>query len=316
MPKIRKIVFFGTPEFAVPTLDALAAAGRTPELVVSQPARPAGRGNEEQQPPVAAWAEAHGVPLAQPESVKDEELMARLRELAPDVAVVVAYGHIFPKELLELPKLGCINLHASLLPKYRGASPIQGVLLEGEKKTGVTTMRMEEGLDSGPILLQEETLIRSYETSDRLAARLATLGAEVMVDTLAQLEAGTLKERKQRDESASYSPKIAKSDGRVNWALHADEIYNRLRAYTPWPGLSGHFRGQGLKIIWGVPMSWEEAPFGGTGTFLGLRQGRVAVLCGGGTIFGLEEIQRPGKKTVRASDFANGERLRVGERFA
>lgn len=316
MPKIRKIVFFGTPEFAVPTLDALAAAGRTPELVVSQPARPAGRGKEPQQPPVAAWAEAHGVPLAQPESVKDEELTARLKGIKPDVAVVVAYGQIFPAALLALPKQGCINLHASLLPKYRGASPIQGVLLEGEKKTGVTTMRMEEGLDSGPILIQEETQIRSYETTDRLAKRLAELGAEVMVQTLDQLETGKLKERRQRDESASYSPKVAKTDGKVNWALHAEEIYNRLRAYTPWPGLSAHFRGQQLKIVWGVPMSWEEAPFGVTGTFLGLRQGRVAVLCGGGTIFGLEEVQRPGKKTVRASDFANGERLRVGERFA
>jgi methionyl-tRNA formyltransferase len=316
MPKIRKIVFFGTPEFAVPTLDALAAAGRTPELVVSQPARPAGRGKEPQQPPVAAWAGAHGVPLAQPESVKDAELTARLREIKPDAAVVVAYGQIFPAELLALPRQGCINLHASLLPKYRGASPIQGVLLEGEKKTGVTTMRMEEGLDSGPILLQEETQIRSYETTDRLAKRLAELGAEVVVATLDQLETGKLKERRQRDESASYSPKVAKTDGRVNWALHAEEIYNRLRAFTPWPGLSGNFRARPLKIVWGVPMSWEEAPFGGTGTFLGLRQGRVAVLCGGGTIFGLEEIQRPGKKTVRASDFANGERLRIGERFA
>lgn len=316
MPKLGKVVFFGTPEFAVPTLDALAEAGRTPMLVVSQPARPAGRGKSAKQPPVAEWAEEHDVPLEQPESVSDPEFLAKLKKLAPDVGVVVAFGQIFPSELLGLPKKGCINLHASLLPKYRGASPIQGVLLEGEKKTGVTTMKMEEELDSGPILLQEETLIRSYETTDRLAGRLAKLGARVMVETLDKVEKSKLKPRKQRDESASYSPKVAKSDGKVNWALEADEIYNRLRAFTPWPGLSAHFRGRGLKVIWGVPMTWEEAPFGVTGTYLGLRQGRIAVLCGGGTIFGLEEVQRPGKKPVRASDFANGERVRVGERFA
>jgi methionyl-tRNA formyltransferase len=316
MPKLKKLVFFGTPEFALPTLDALAAAGRTPALVVSQPPRPAGRGKAGQQPPVAAWAEEHGVPLEQPESVAEPEFLARLAALAPDVAVVVAFGQIFPPALLALPRHGCINLHASLLPKYRGAAPIQGVLLAGEKKTGVTTMQMEEGLDSGPILLQEETAIRSYETADKLAARLAKLGAEVMVQTLDQLEQGKLKPRRQREESATRSPKIAKTDGKVNWALEADEIYNRLRAYTPWPGLALHFHGQPLKIVWGVPMSWEEAPFGVTGTYLGLRQGRVAVLCGGGTIFGLEEVQRPGKKTVRASDFVHGERVRIGERFA
>jgi methionyl-tRNA formyltransferase len=316
MPKLKKIVFFGTPEFALPTLDALAEAGRTPALVVSQPPRPSGRGKTVLQPPVAEWAEEHEVPLVQPESVRDPGFLAELKKLAPDVAVVVAFGQIFPPELLELPKRGCINLHASLLPKYRGASPIQGVLFEGEKKTGVTTMQMEEGLDSGPILLQEETAIRTYETADKLSARLAKLGAEVVVETLDQLEKGKLKPRKQRDESASYSPKIAKGDGKVNWALEADEIYNRLRAYTPWPGLAAHFRGRPLKVVWGVPMSWEEAPFGVTGTYLGLRQGRVSVLCGGGTILGLEEVQRPGKTTVRASDFVHGERVRVGERFA
>ncbi len=316
MSAIRKIVFFGTPEFALPTLDALAAAERTPVLVVTQPARPAGRGQKTQESPVAGWAAEHDVPVITPESVKDAEFTARLRDLKPDLAVVVAFGQIFPPDLLALPKHGCVNLHASLLPKYRGASPIQAALLEGEKKTGVTTMQMEEGLDSGPILLQEETLIRGYETSDRLTERLSKLGGEVMVDTIAKMEAGKLKPRRQRDESASYSPKVSKRDGKVNWALKADELYNRLRAYTPWPGMTAHFRGRPLKLVWGVPMTWEEAPFGVTGTFLGLRQGRLAILCGGGTIFGIEEVQRAGKKLLRSSDFANGERIRVGERFA
>jgi len=316
MPAIEKIVFFGTPEFAVPSLEALHEAGRTPQLIVSQPPRPAGRGKQPQEPPVAEWARQHEVPLVQPESVADEAFLDRVRELAPDLAVVVAFGQIFPLELLELPPQGCINLHASLLPKYRGASPIQGVLMGGEKKTGITAMRMEEELDSGPILLQEDTIIRSYETAEKLSKRLSKLAGEVIVETLALVEKGEIKERKQRDESASYSPKVTKRDGKVNWALGAGEIYNRLRAFTPWPGLTGHFRGQTLKLVWGVPMTWEDAPFGATGTFLGLRQGRLAILCGGGTIFGIEEVQRPGKKPIRSADFANGERIRVGERFA
>lgn len=316
MAAIKKIVFFGTPEFALPTLDALEAAGRLPVLVVTQPPRPAGRGKVAHDSPVAVWAREHDLPVATPESVKETEFLARVGALKSDLAIVVAFGQIFPPALLALPKKGCINLHASLLPKYRGASPVQAALLEGEKKTGVTTMQMEEGLDTGPILLQEETLIRNYETADKLSARLAVLGAEVVVETIVKLEAGKLKPRKQRDESASYSPRISKRDGKVNWALKADELYNRLRAYTPWPGLTAHFRGRPLKLVWGVPMTWEEAPFGGTGTYLGLRQGRLAVLCGGGTIFGIDEVQRAGKKPVRASDFANGERLRVGERIA
>ena len=316
MPAVEKLVFFGTPEFALPALDALEAAGRRPALVVTQPPRPAGRGKQEHEPPVADWARERGLPVAQPESVKDAAFLAELAKLAPDVAVVVAFGQIFPPALLALPKRGCINLHASLLPKFRGASPVQAALLAGERKTGVTTMLMEEGLDTGPILLQEETLIRSYETTGRLSERLAKLGGEVMVETLSQLVAGKLKPRRQRDESASYSPRITKRDGKLNWALTAEELYNRLRAFTPWPGLTTHFRSQPLKLVWGLPMTWEEAPFGGTGTYLGLRQGRLAVLCGGGTIFGIEEVQRAGKKPIRSSDFANGERLRVGERFA
>lgn len=315
-PPIEKIVFFGTPEFAIPTLDALEEAGRTPRLIVSQPPRPAGRGQEEQQPPVAQWAEEHGIELLQPESVKDEEFLDKLRELEPDMAIVVAFGQIFPKELLELPKQGCINVHASLLPKYRGASPIQSALINGERKTGVTIMRMEEELDTGNILHQEDTKIRSWESAGELSERLADLGADLMVEMLDMLESGEYKVRKQREESASYSTLIEKSDGRVNWALESEEIYNRLRAYTPWPGMKAHFRGRPVKLVWGVPMTWENAPIGVTGTVLGLRQGRIAVLCGNNTIFGIDELQRPGKKKLRASDFANGERVQVGDIFA
>ncbi|HUP43634.1 MAG TPA: methionyl-tRNA formyltransferase [Thermoanaerobaculia bacterium] len=316
MAALEKIVFFGTPEFAVPTLEALIEAGREPALVVARPDRPAGRGQEVQEPAVAAAARARGLELLQPERVRDEAFIERLRALAPDVFVVVAFGQIFPPALLEVPKHGAINLHASLLPKYRGASPIQSAIANGEKKTGVTTMLMEEGLDTGAILLQEEVEIRRSDTTGELSERLAKLGAALMVETLDRLEKGKLKPRKQRDESASYAAKFAKEDGRTNWALEAEEIYNRMRAFDPWPGMIANFKGRPVKLVWGVPMSWEKGPSGFTGTYLGLRQGKMAILCGGDTVFGIEEVQRPGKKPLRASDFVNGERLRVGERFA
>lgn len=316
MAKVDRIVFFGTPDFAVPTLEALVEAGKKPLLVVTNPARPVGRGQEVQDPPVAEAARELGLELDQPESVKDEAFVERMRSLEPDAFVVVAFGQIFPPELLEVPKQGPINLHASLLPKYRGASPIQAAIANGEKKTGVTTMLMEEELDAGPILLQEEVEIRYDDTTGELTERLAKIGAELMVRTLDELGKGKIKQRKQREESSSYASKFSKDDGRMNWALEADEIYNRMRAFDPWPGMTANFKGRPIKILWGVPMSWEKGPSGATGTFVGLRQGKMAILCGGDTVFGIEEVQRAGKKPQRASDFVNGERLRVGERFA
>lgn len=314
--KLERVVFFGTPEFALPSLVALVEAGYRPLRVVSQPARPAGRGQEVKEPPVAAWAREHGLDVAQPERVSEPEFLAGMADLAPDLAVVVAFGQIFPPELLSLPRHGAINLHASLLPKYRGASPIQAAVAEGEKKTGVTTMLMEEELDAGPILLQEEIDIGPLEDAGHLSERLARLGAELLVETLRQLEAGQLKPRKQRDEQATYAHRLLRRNGKANWALEATDFFNHLRAVTPWPGLTAHLRGRPVKIVWGVPVDWEEAPVGSVGTYVGMRQGRLAVLCGGGTLFGLERLQRPGKAAVSAADFANGERLRVGERFA
>jgi methionyl-tRNA formyltransferase len=313
MAKLDPLVFFGSPEFAVPTLEALVDAGLAPALVVTQPAKPAGRGKKPQDPPVAVWAREHELPVAQPESVKSEEFLIQMEQLAPKVAVVVAFGQIFPKRLLEIPTKGCINLHASLLPKYRGASPVQGAIAGGEKKTGVTSMQMEEELDSGPILLQEEVQIKRWDTTETLSKTLASTGAGVMVETLKTLS--KIKPRKQRDESASYCPEITKRNGKADWSLEAEDFYNRLRAHIPWPGTQAVLRGRPLKIIWGVPIDWEEVPMGTVGTYLGMRQGRLAVLCGGNTLFGLERLQRPGKKAISAADFANGERLTVGERF-
>ncbi len=316
MPSIKRLIFFGTPEFAVPTLAALQEASFVPVLVVSQPTRRAGRGRKPKDPPVVAWAREHELEVEQTESVKSEEFLVKVATLKPDLAVVVAFGQIFPQALLDIPKLGAINLHASLLPKYRGAAPIAAALVAGEKKTGVTTMQMEAGLDSGPILLQEETEIYDYESAGDLAERLAGLGAELMVETLHQLQKGSLKPRKQRDDAATYAPRLSSGDGKINWALSAEEIANRIRAYTPWPGAHALLKATKVKILWAVPMAWETAPFGRAGTVLGVRQGRLAVLCGDNTILGIDSLQRPGKRSLRATEFVNGERLRVGDRFA
>lgn len=316
MPSIDRLIFFGTPDFAVPTLGALVEAGFAPILVVSQPSRPAGRGRKPKDPPVVVWAREHGLEVAQPETVKSEDFLSKIEDLKPGLAVVVAFGQIFPQRLLDLPKLGAINLHASLLPKYRGAAPIAAALAAGEKKTGVTTMQMEASLDTGPILLQQETEIYDYEHTGDLTERLASLGADLMVDTLKRLKKGSLKPRKQRDDSASYASRLSPGDGKINWALNAEEIANKIRACTPWPGAHALLKAKKVKILWAVPIAWETAPFGRVGTILGVRQGRLAVLCGDSTILGVDSLQRPGKRVLRATEFVNGERLRVGDRFA
>ena len=314
MSAIDRLLFFGTPEFAVPTLAALVAAGRPPVLVVTQPSRPAGRGQRAQDPPVATWAREHGLAVEQPERVRDPAFLERLAALAPDVAVVVAFGQIFPPALLDLPRHGCVNLHASLLPRWRGASPIQAAVAAGEARTGVSTMLMEAGLDTGPILLEEVTEIGPQETAGELARRLAEAGGALMVRTLQELERGSLVPRLQPSEGATYAPRLTRDSGRVDWSLTALEIHNRLRAYTPWPGLTAELRGAPVKIAAAEVLA-EGGVAAAPGTFLGLRGGRLAVACGGGTLLGLTELQRPGKRALRAPDFANGERLKAGESF-
>jgi methionyl-tRNA formyltransferase len=318
MSVIDRLLFFGTPEFAVPTLAALVAAGRPPVLVVTQPARPAGRGQRAQDPPVARWAREHGLAVAQPERVRDPAFLEQVAALAPDVAVVVAFGQIFPRALLDLPRYGCVNLHASLLPRWRGASPIQAAVAAGDERTGVSTMLMEAGLDTGPILLEEATEIGPQETAGELSRRLAEAGGGLMVRTLQELESGNLVPRPQPSEGATYAPRLTRESGRIDWSLTALEIHNRLRAYTPWPGLTAELREAPVKIMAAEVLAEVLAGDGAVvapGTFLGLRGGRLAVACGGGTLLGLAELQRPGKRALRAPDFANGERLKAGESF-
>ncbi|HEX3557033.1 MAG TPA: methionyl-tRNA formyltransferase [Thermoanaerobaculia bacterium] len=312
---IDRIVFFGTPEFAVPTLAALVAAGRAPVRVVTQPARPAGRGQKPQEPPVARWAREHGLPVMQPERVRDPAFLEEIAALAPDVAVVVAFGQIFPRALLDLPRHGCVNLHASLLPRWRGAAPIQAAVAAGDARTGVSTMLMEAGLDTGPILLAEATEIGPRETAGELARRLAEAGGGLMVRTLQELERGTLAPRPQPPEGVTYAPRLTRDCGRIDWSLPALAIHHRLRAYTPWPGSTAELRGAPVKIVAAEVLD-GDAGDAGPGTYLGLRQGLLAVACGGRTILGVAELQRPGKRALRAPDFANGERLQAGERFS
>lgn len=318
MSKIDRLAFFGTPDFAVPTLAALVAAGRVPLRVVTQPARPAGRGRHPQDPPVARWAREHGLPVLQPEKVRAPEFLEEMRALGLDAAVVIAFGQIFPRALLGLPRHGCINVHASLLPKYRGASPIQAALAAGEARTGVTTMRMEEGLDTGPILLEAETEIGPEETADGLSARLAVMGGRLAVETLDRLERGDLEARPQPAEGASYAPRLTREAGAVDWSLPARGIADRLRAYTPWPGLTATLRGAPVKLVRARPLEAgaEGVEPAAPGTVLGLEDGALAVACGGGTVLGIEELQRPGKKPLPAAAFVNGERLRPDEGFS
>ncbi len=317
MSGLDRILFFGTPEFAVPALAALVEAGRAPVRVVTQPARPVGRGRRPQDPPVAAWAREHGLEVMQPERVRHPDFLAEAAALAPDVAVVVAFGQIFPRALLDLPRQGCINLHASLLPRWRGASPIQAAMAAGDARTGVATMQMEEGLDTGPILLEEETEIGPDETAEELSRRLAGMGGRLMVRTLERLERGDLVSRPQSSEGVTYAPRLTRESGRVDWSLTAREIHGRLRAYTPWPGLTAELRGEPVKIVSArvLEAGEESENKAALGTLLGLRDGLLAVACGGG-VLGIAELQRPGKRALRAADFVNGERLRAGESFS
>ena len=316
MSKIERIAFFGTPAFAVPTLEALAAADRSPQLVVSQPARRAGRGRQVVEPPVAQWALDHGVRLEQPEKVRAGAFLELLREFAPDLAVVVAFGQIFPQKLLDIPRLGCVNVHASLLPAYRGAAPIAAAIRAGDEVTGVTTMVMEKGLDSGPMLLKAEIPIGDQETCGELTPRLAALGGDLLVQTLAAMEEDALKSDVQDHGQATFAPRLEKSDGIVDFSENAHLISCHLRAFDPWPGTFGEIRDRPLRLVAGRTLESKSVSGAAPGEIVGLEDGVLIVACGGGSALGLEQVQRPGKRAMNVRDWMNGERLEAGETFA
>lgn len=308
-----RIVFCGTPDFAVPTLRRLMAAEDISiEAVVTQPDRPRGRGQQVQASAVKAAALEAGLHVYQPEKIKSDSAYDFFKRVAPDAVVIIAYGQIVPKTLIELPRFGWINLHASLLPQYRGAAPIHWAIVNGEKRTGLTTMQIDPGLDSGPILLQWETLIGPEETSVELAARLAEAGAPLVVDTLHRLGSGELVAVPQDHEQATFAPILKKEHGRIDWTHPAARVYNRIRGLQPWPGAFTTFRGQ-VCHMWGRPAE-IPSPAARPGGITALA-GALYVACGESTWLRVDEVQLEGRKRMDARDFANGARLQPGEAF-
>jgi len=314
-----RIVFCGTPQFAVPTLKhLLEQPGFEIVAAITQPDRPRNRG-EVSFSPVKEVALAANVPVHQPEKIRTAENEELLRKLAPDAIVIIAYGQIIPKTLLGIPKFGWINSHASLLPKYRGAGPIQWAIANGETRTGVTTMRIDAGMDTGEVLLQRETQIGPQETAPELSERLSEMSALLMPETLRGLAAGTTQAKPQNHGEASYAPILKKEDGRIDWKRPAAEIYNRMRGFAPWPGAYTAFRGQNCQV-WGEPMSKEEsmaltsAPTAEPGMMFGGKS-ELHVQCGDATVLRVRLVQVEGRKQLKAADFANGARLKSGERF-
>jgi methionyl-tRNA formyltransferase len=316
---MMRIVFCGTPQFAVPTLKYLLAQSEF-ELVgvITQPDRPRGRGQEVSFSAVKQAALEAGLAVLQPEKIRAAESDDLLRRLAPDCAVIIAYGQIIPARLLPIPKLGWINLHASLLPKYRGAAPINWTIANGEIRTGLTTMRIDAGMDTGDMLLQREMEIGAKETAPELAARLSEAGAPLIAETLRGLAAGTITPKAQDHATASHAPMLKKEDGRIDWTRSAAEIYNRMRGFAPWPGAYTTFRGQSCHV-WGEPVSKEEgASLPSSAAVPGMLFGgknKLFVGCGDATVLRLRLVQVEGRKAVKATDFANGARLKNGERF-
>jgi len=306
------LVFCGTPEFAIPTLKMLVGAGHSLRLVVTQPDRPSGRGQELAVPPVKQLAQSLGLSVVQPDKIKNNlEFRAQLESLRPAAIIVVGYGRIIPKWMIDLPPHGNINLHGSLLPKYRGAAPIQWAIARGETVTGVTTMRIDEGLDTGDILLQREMEIDPEDTAVTLAPRLAEIGAELMLETLPGLEAGSIQPRKQDHTQATLAPILEKEEGRINFSRPATEILNLLRGFQPWPGAFTSFRSKNLTLhrarlaAYGIgPLVPGEMKVAGQDLFLG---------CGEGTALEVLELQPEGKRRMTAKDFIHGYRPKAGE---
>ena len=307
-----ELVFCGTPEFAVPTLDRLVAAGHRISLVVTQPDRPSGRGLEMVSSPVKRRALALGLPITQPEKIKSNDAFrSQLQSLKPEAIIVVGYGRILPRWMIDLPRHGNLNLHASLLPKYRGAAPVQWAIAQGETVTGVTTMRIDEGLDTGDILLQQEIAIAPDDTALTLAPRLAEVGAGLMVETLRQLEAATLAARPQDHAQSTLAPLLKKDDGRIDFSWTAAEIHNRLRGFQPWPGVYTTFRGKSLALRAVQPATGAAV----LSAEFRVEHERLLLGCGRGTVLEVLELQPEGRKRMAARDFLHGYHPRPGERL-
>lgn len=307
------VVFCGTPRFAVPSLNRLAEAGFAVSLVVTQPDKPRGRGLELAFSPVKQAAVELGLPVVQPEKIKNnEQFRSQLSSLRPEAIVVVGYGRIIPPWMIDLPPLGNLNVHASLLPKYRGAAPIQWAIASGESITGVTIMRIDAGLDTGDILLQQETPILVEDTAETVAPRLAQMGANLMIETLRGLESGNIATKPQDHSKASLAPILRKEDGLIDFKRAAVEIWNRLRGFQPWPGAYTSFRGKHLQIHAAKPLPTVHnlAP-----AEIAVKEDQLVVGCGNDSALKITELQLEGKKRVAARDFIHGYKLAPRERL-
>ena len=307
-PQDLRTVFMGTPDFALQTLQGLIDAGCNLVGVYTQPDRPKGRGKQMAAPPVKELARQHGIPVYQPQKLRQPEVVAELEALAPDLIVVVAYGQILPKSVLDIPTHGCINVHASLLPKYRGAAPINKAIIDGATETGITTMYMDVGLDTGDMLVKMTLPISAEETAGELHDRLAVLGRETMEETLRQLCAGTLQREVQDDTRSTYAPMMKKEDGRIDWSRSALDVHNLVRGLDPWPGAYTSLDGELLKLARTTPQDNGDAP---PGTVIAADRDGVRIACGNGSLL-VKELQLAGRKRLAAADFLRGCPLQPG----
>jgi methionyl-tRNA formyltransferase len=307
------LVFCGTPQFAVPTLDALHKAGHSIQLVVTQPDRPGGRGKQLLVSAVKQRALELKITVTQPEKLKhNQQFRQQLEALSPQAIVVVAYGRIIPPWMLALPRIGNFNVHASLLPKYRGAAPIQWAIASGDTVTGVTIMQLDEGLDTGPILSQREVSITNHDTAVTLTARLAELGADMMVEALEKVTSGTAKLVPQDDAAATFAPLLKKEDGLIDFSRSATEIHHRLRGFQPWPGAYTQFRARRLEVCAAQPVRNSAITAPGV---VALRDEHLLVGCGKKTVLEILEVLPEGKKRITAREFISGYHPQIGEKL-
>ncbi len=312
MTKMR-LIFMGTPTFAVPSLEAILATGHTVEAVVTQPDRPSGRGQRPATPPVKTRAVAAGLTVWQPAKVREPAFLETVRGAAPDLIAVVAFGQILPAALLRIPRLGCVNLHASLLPKYRGAAPIQWALIRGERETGATTILMDEGMDTGRILLQEPVPIREDDTAESLSARLAEVGARLLVETITGLEKGRLTRRSQDHARATLAPRLKKDDGLIPWDRPATEIVNFVRGTTPWPGATTFYEARRWRLwqVGAAEAAGAGAPVAAPGQLVRVGPDALIVQTGQDRVR-ITELQPEGGRRMTAQAFLQGHRVAEG----
>lgn len=307
------IIFMGTPDFAVGALEAILKAGHKVQLVVTQPDKAQGRSKELKPPAVKVCALEHGLPVFQPERIKKEEAVAVLKQYDADIYVVAAFGQILSKEILDFPKFGCVNIHASLLPKYRGAAPIQWSIIDGEEKTGITIQQMNEGVDTGDILLQKEYTLAADETGESLFDRLCDLGAETIVEALEKIEEGSIVPVKQNEEEATHAKMLTKAMGEIDFSKEADTIERLIRGLNSWPSAYTYYKGKTLKI-WRAKVVSEENAEEKTGTVIAKDKESFTVMCGKNALQILE-IQLEGKRRMSVKDFMLGCQMELGEKL-